>query len=244
MTKSPYKDRKLLLKDISSFTTRNGAFFKQNAKRMSDLFEMSVYNDAVKYYRRKKYTISINNLMRDGTFKYKLTPAGLSENFSYFVATKKNNKQPDDVVEIHHNIKVQSHHDPHIYFTADVSVTNEDGVTTQNQKNRKSHSFIPSDALLTFFEVKNMNPFPEVLFSFTGILYEVKPEFVLNSSALGISTGKKHLTPSLVFSGSGGAHVESVADKLGQRYGCNIIRGLYANKGKIYSYDKLRSYDA
>ena len=244
MAKSPYKDRTQLLKEISSFTTRNGAFFKQNANRMSDLFEMSVYNDAVKHYRRKKYIIKINNLMRDGTFKYKLTPAGLSENFSYFVATKKHDDQSEDVVEIHHNIKVQSFHDPHIYFTADVSVTRQNGVVTEKLKSKKSHSYISCQALLTFFEVKNMNPFPEVLFSFSGILYEIKPEFVLNPASLSIDTGKKHLTPSLVFSGSGGEHVESVANKLADRYGCNIIRGLYANKGKIYSYDNLRSYDA
>jgi len=74
--KTPWKDRKELLKDISSFTTRNGGFFKQNSKRMSDLFEMSVYNDAVKFYRRKRYSIKICNLMRDGTFKYRRLQKG------------------------------------------------------------------------------------------------------------------------------------------------------------------------
>ncbi|MGF2685819.1 hypothetical protein ACQUWM_04905 [Marinobacter sp. DUT-3] len=243
MAKSPYKDRTLLLKEISSFTTRNGGFFKQNAKRMSDLFEMSVYNDAVKFYRRKKYTIRAKNIMRDGTFKYKLSTSGLNENFSYFLAEKIKSGNTIDCVEIHHNIKVQSSHDPHIYFSADVSITKKDGTSTEKQKNNRSHSYIPSGKLITFFEVKNMNPFPEVLFSFSGIIYEIKPEFLLDPSALGIDFGRKHLTPCLVFSGGGGQHVESVCDKLGERYGCNIIRGLYINKGKIYSYDKLKTYD-
>ncbi|MFV8834749.1 hypothetical protein ACNSTU_07250 [Aquisalimonas sp. APHAB1-3] len=211
---------------------------------MSDLFEMSVYNDAVKFYRRKKYTIHAKNVMRDGTFKYKLSTSGLNENFSYFLAEKFKNGEAVDSVDIHHNIKIQSSHDPHIYFSADVSVTIKDGAVTEKQKNKKAHSFIPSGNLITFFEVKNMNPFPEVLFSFSGIIYEIKPEFLLDPSALDIDCGKKHLTPCLVFSGAGGKHVESVCEKLGERYGCNIIRGLFANKGKIYAYDKLRTYDA
>ena len=133
---------------------------------MSDLFEMSVYNDAVKFYRRKKYTISICNLMRDGTFKYKLSTAGLSGNFSYFKAEKTLRGEITDSIELHHNIKLQSYYNAHMYYTADVSVCSEGGVTTKKQQNGKRHSYIEKENLITFFEVKNMNPFPEILFSF------------------------------------------------------------------------------
>jgi len=241
-SKTPWKNRVELLKDISSFTTRNGAFFNQNSKRMSDLFEMSVYNDVVKFYRRKKYSIQIKNLMRDGTFKYKLSPAGLDKNFSFFKAEKMLYGKLVDSVEIHHNIKLQSAHDDHIYYTGDVSVCTVNGVTTKKQKSGRSHSFIESDKLITFFEVKNMNPFPEVLFSFSGIVLEVKPAFIIGHT---ITIGKnlKHLTPSIVFSGSGSEHAELVSDKLSDRYGYNVIRGLYMTKGKIYSIDLLNTYD-
>lgn len=241
--KSPWKDRKELLKDISSFTGRNGAFFNQNSKRMHDLFEMSVYNDTVKYYRRKKYSITILNLMKDGTFKYKLSTAGLTENFSYFIAEKKHRGKLVDSIEIHHNIKLQSNHDEHMYFTADVSVCNKDGVTTQMQKNGKRNSFIESKNLITFLEVKNMNPFPEVLFSFSGIVLEILPKFIIDKTIV-VGKNMKHLTPSIVFSGSGSPHAESVADKLSERYGYNVIRGLFLHKGKIYSIDKYNTFDA
>jgi len=241
-SKTPWKDRKDLLKDLSSFVHRKGAFFKQNSKRMSDLFEMTVYNDAVRYYRRKKYSITIHNLMSDGTFQYKLSTSGLSTNFSYFVA-EKTFKDGEEKVEIHHNLKVQSSHDNHIYYTADVSVCRENGVSTQKQKNGRKHSFIENDNLITFFEVKNMNPFPEILFSFSGIVLEVMPDFI-TSKKYTIGKKYKHLTPSIVFSGTGGEHVEQVADILSLRYGYNVIRGLYLNKGKIYSMDKLNTYDA
>ena len=241
-SKTPWKDRKDLLKDISSFVYRKGAFFKQNSKRMSDLFEMTVYNDAVRYYKRKNYNISIHNLMRDGTFKYKLSTAGLSTNFSYFVA-EKTFIDGKEKIEIHHNLKIQSSHDSHMYYTADVSVCRENGVKTVKQKNKRNHSFIENENLITFFEVKNMNPFPEILFSFSGIVLEIMPDFITSKKYI-IDKNSKHLTPSIVFSGTGGAHAETVADMLSLRYGYNVIRGLYASKGKIYSMGKLNTYDA
>ena len=244
MAKSPWKDRSALLKDISSFTTRNGAFFRQNAKRMSDLFELSVYNDTVKFYRRKRYKIAVENLMKDGTFKYKLSTIGLKENFSFFRAWKVAANGVVDEIEIHHNIRLRSAHDDHIYFTSDVSVTRKDGVTTKAQKNGRNHSFVEPESLITFLEVKHMNPFPEVLFSFSGIVLEVKPDFILNPTAIAVGTKKSHLTPALIFSGIGGSHVESVADKLMARYGYNVIRGLFANKGRIYASRTANTFDA
>jgi len=241
-SKNPWKDRVELLKAISSFTTRNGAFFIQNAKRMSDLFEMSVYNDVVKFYRRKKYSIKICNLMKDGTFKYKLSTAGLKGNFSYFEAKKTRRKKVVDSVEIHHNVSLQSSHDTHMYYTADVSVCVEDAVITTPQANGRNHSYIDSENLITFFEVKNMNPFPSVLFSFSGIVLEIKPNFI-TSTTIPIGLNMKHLTPSIVFSGTGNQHAERISDKLSSRYGYNVIRGLYANKGMIYSMKKLNTYD-
>lgn len=238
-SKTPWKDRKDLLKDLSSFIIRNGAFFNQNSKRMSDLFEMSVYNDIIRYYKRKKYKIQIANA-RNGVFRYKLSPTGLSDNFSYFVAYRgygrgKNRENVD--IEIHHNLKVQSAHNEHIYYTADISVCEKDGVKTIKQRNGIRHSFVVNSTLITFFEVKNLNPFPEILFSFSGLVLEVKPELIIKKEHIELSN--RHLTPSIVFSGSGSEHVQRVAEDLTNRYSYNVISGLYTNKGQIYSFKNL-----
>lgn len=243
-TKSPWKDRTLLLKDISSFVGRNGGFFKQNANRMSDLLEMSVYNDVVRYYRRKNFTAAVVNLAPGGTFRYKLAASGLAENFSYFRVEKQGGRssaKTNLVFEIHHNIKVESAHEQHIYYTADVTVTVMDGVTTQKLANGRRHSFISNPSLVTFFEVKNLNPFPEVMFSFSGLVLELFPTLIERSVVPGI--GNTHLLPSLVFSGKGSAHSDRVAESLKRRYGFNIVSGLYANKGQIYSFKNLSEYD-
>jgi hypothetical protein len=242
-SKNPYKDRKELLRDINSFISRNGGVFNQLAKRMSDLFEMSIYNDVVKYYKRKRYTIEVLNLKRDGTFKYKLSTSGLKENFSYFYCYKstiKKRKRVKIEIEIHHNLKVQSTHDNHIYYTSDICVCNKDGAKTIKQRNRRRHSFIKNSELISFFEVKNLNPFPEVLFGFSGLVLEVMPQFI-NGSVKACPNGD-HLTPSIIFSGLGSEHVERVSDSLKDRYGYNIITGLYANKNQIYSFKDLNEY--
>ncbi|MFH7326422.1 hypothetical protein [Desulfurivibrio sp. C05AmB] len=242
-SKNPYKDRKYLLRDINSFISRNGGVFNQLAKRMSDLFEMSIYNDIVKYYKRKKYDIEVMLLGKDGTFRYKLTTSGLKENFSYFHCVKstvKKRKRTKIEIEIHHNLKVQSAHDDHIYYTADICVCYKDGVITRKQKNGRNHSYVENDKLINFFEVKNLNPFPEVLFGFSGLVLEVMPQFI-NGITKPCSDGD-HLTPSIVFSGLGGEHVRKVSNSLTARYGYNVISGLYAHKNQIYSFKDLSEY--
>lgn len=233
----------MLLKDISSFVRRNGGTFKQLAKRMSDLFEMAVYNDVIKYYIRKKCNVEIKKLKRDGTFKYKLSTSGLKENFSYFLISQKKSscdydKPPN--IEVHHNIKVQSAHNNHIYFTADISVCFEDGAITVHQKSGRRHSYIENNKLINFFEVKNLNPFPEVLFSFSGLVLEMMPQFIEGK----IKTKYKgdHLTPSLVFSGIPSEHARKVSESLQDRYKYNVISGSYTSKGQIYSSSTLYEY--
>jgi hypothetical protein len=238
--KTPWKDRKELLKAIYSFTLRHGGFFKQNSKRMSDLFEMTVYNDVVRFYKRKKYDIQAQQIKRDGTFNYKLSTSGLFENFSYFSASQSHGRgraRRAETVEIHHNLKIQSAHNSHIYYTADVSVCKNDGTVTVRRKNKTRHSFVPNTNLITFFEAKNLNPFAEVLFGFSGLVLEVMPKLISGDIKVGSNLG--HLCPSIVFSGSPSEHTELVANELKKRYGYNVIYGLFQNKAQIYSFKDL-----
>lgn len=241
ITKSPWKDRKELLKDLSSFIRRNSGFFIQNSKRMSDLFEMSVYNDVVRYYKRKKYNIEIVNA-KDGTFRYKLSTSGLADNFSYFIASRSfgrgKNKEIVEV-EVHHNLKVQSAHNKRIYYTADISVCEKGGHKTVEYQSNRRHSFVLNEKLITFFEVKNLNPFPEVLFGFSGLVLEVMPNQILKDNSAMNESNHRHLSPAIVFSGGASEHVAMVASDLINRYSYNVIFGLYNNKGQIYSFKGL-----
>jgi len=238
--KSPWIERDDLIKNISSFVRNNSDYFKNNAKRMSDLVEMSVYNEVLRYYKGLKYKVSVNRLGRNGNFRYKLSPNGLQQNFSYFSATRSQRGQIIDSVEIYHNVKIQSSHDNHIYYTADISVVQPEGVITEEQKNKRRHSYIGNEALITFFEVKHLNPFPEILLSFNGIVLEVLPEFITRKVAL--DKNGPHLTPAIVFTGLGSQFAQDMANKLTHRYGINIIRGLTSNKGKIPTFNGLNRF--
>ncbi len=249
MSKSPYLDRNELIEQIDRFVNKFSPFFKATADRMSDLYEMASYNEIIRYYKRRKFTLTPQNLKK-GVFVFKLSPTGLKENFSYFTATRSlGDKNNTDliVIEVHHNAKIQSHHDPHLYYSADVSVCLLDGMVSQKQKNGKKHSYIPNEKLITFFEIKNLNPFPEILFSFTGLLVEFMPSLIMNQVEIYEIKDKKHnpkghLTPGIFFSGTPSSYTATVIKKLKKRYGHNIICGLANNKGAIPTFNGLNEY--
>src|SRR5690606_18936540 len=86
------------------------------------------YNHIVRYYRNSGWGVTVQNLINGTQFKYKLTPAGYPENFSYFAIYKDiyvANQLKRVQFEIHHNLCIQSAIDDDIYITPDISIINE-----------------------------------------------------------------------------------------------------------------------
>jgi hypothetical protein len=217
---SPYIDKNTLIKKIKDFINIHKTLFLDNQSRMSDYFEMSVYNDVVQSYKNNGYKIKIKNLSKGNVFRYKLSPSGLAENFSYFILNKNNND-----VEVHHNISTSSFHDENLSYTPDISVTSLDGVNTRKRNNGTRYSFIEKSNLITFFEVKNRNSYAELLFSFIGLVNEITPEFLENH--LYQSDNGEHCAPSLVLSGVSSHQADIIKESLEKRYYINIITDLY-----------------
>ena len=92
------------------------------------------------------------------------------------------------------------------------------------------HSFIPNDRLVTFIEVKHLNPFPEIVFSFTGLLLEFSPKCVLAWKA---GSAGNHPCPAMVFSGDGSKHTRRIINSLSGRYGINFVTGLQSTDARI-----------
>ena len=112
---------------------------------------------------------------------------------------------------------MQSAHDNHLYFTADVVVTNENGATTKRLKSGKRHSYVANPDIVTFAEVKHINPFPEVLFNFMGLVLEFMPGFIEKRFVI---TNKGHsLCLIITFTGVGSDHTERIEESLSGRYG-------------------------
>lgn len=233
----PWIDRKLLIEEAKKFVKKNGYFFRQNANRIGTLVEITVYNSIVTFYKSKGFSISAENLGPKKSFKYKLSPTGLSENFSFFTARSEDGKTE---YCIFHNTRLQSAHNPHLYFTADVAVCSKEGAITQRLKSGRRHSFISNEGLMTFAEVKHLMPFPEVLFSFSGLVLEFLPDFI--SGKVKVSRKREHLCPLIIFTGMASDHTEAIQNELNKRYGINVVFGTCQYDGKIADFATLNKY--
>lgn len=84
---TPFKAIDEFEKELTSFANVHHAHFCEHAKRVSDYFEMSCYNMVIHYYENLGYKMEAQKLV-NGDFKYKCSPSGLLQNFSYFKGTK------------------------------------------------------------------------------------------------------------------------------------------------------------
>jgi hypothetical protein len=233
-SKSPYKDKALLIHAIKEYLTSHSAVFKAQGAKISEFFEMCCFNNVVHFYHLKGYAVIPKQLGSAGEFIYKLKANGSHENFSYFEVVK-TVKEMSWSFDIHHNLSLECAHQTDIFYVADIAI-----VTTGTVKREKvaaynnKRSYCPAANVQTFFEVKHMSPFPELLFSFTGILGNFFIEAGRNKLPI-------HLAPSLLISGNLNAHTNSIATFVKARYRGNVIAQLFARPSSIYSpkYSKL-----
>ncbi len=224
----------MLIGSIKGYLTRHSAVFKAQGSKISEFFEMCCFNNVVEFYHQKSYTVTPKQLGTGGEFIYKLKANGSHENFSYFEVVKKV-KEVIWSFDIHHNLPLECAHQTGIFYVADIAV-----VTTGSVKREKvaaynqKRSYCPAANVQTFFEVKHMSPFPELLFSFTGIL----GNFFIEA---GRSKLPIHLAPSLLISGNLNTHTSSIATFVKTQYRGNVVAQLFARPSSIYSakYSKL-----
>lgn len=225
--KAPFKDSSLLIRDIEAFLTKHSSLFRSQGSRISHFFEMSCYNYVVKYYQNNGFKVLPQNL-KDGIFRYKISAVGNPDNFSHFLVSK-NVKGNSYQFEIHHNLSIECAHEKDIFYTADISVIKKDSIERIDPPTYSvKRSSCKSINLQTFFEVKHLAPFPELLFSFTGI-----PDSFLTKDPR--SATVQHIAPSLLMSGRANFHAEKIKQYLENRYGINIILNLFGTPSAVYS---------
>lgn len=226
-TKTPYKDASILIRDIESFLSRHSSLFRSQGTRISHFFEMSCYNYVVKFYETNGFKVTPQNLQR-GTFRYKISAVGNPENFSHFLVSKKV-KETLYEFEIHHNLSIECAYEKDIFYTADISVIKKGSIERIDPPTYSvKRSCCKSVNLETFFEVKHLSPFPELLFSFTGI----PDSFLIKEHRSKII---QHLAPSLLMSGRANFHSEKIKSYLEKRYSINIILNLFGTPSAVYS---------
>jgi hypothetical protein len=221
--KSPFKDIAEFEDELKAFSNKFKITIAEHSKRISDYFEISCFNLVVKYYEINGYHVFPDNIQ--GTqYKYKCTTAGIQSNFSHFKAWKKMGKMRE--FEIHHNLAVQSSRDPGLFTTPDISVINSNAVKYRKDyyDTKTTFSYVESSDMKTFCEVKNLTPFPELLFSFIGIVNELDSDVMENT----VETQHPiQLAPSLMISGKPSSPVSRIKASLESRYPINIIFDLF-----------------
>jgi hypothetical protein len=221
---SPFKDHSEFETEITVFVNKYKTTVVNQAKRTSDYFEMSCFNYVVRYYELNGYTLEVKNL-QGGKYRYKCSPAGIQSNFSHFEATIVINGKKLGF-EIHHNLAAQSAHDSSIFTSPDISIINKGRVkyTKDYYDTKTTFSYVENANLKTFCEVKQFNPFPELLFNFIGVLNELKKEYIVNN---GVELNPIHLAPSLMISGKPNRQTNNIKISLEDRYWINIIYDLF-----------------
>lgn len=233
----PWIDRKILEAQAEGFVKKHGFFIRKHAKRISGLVEVAIYNSIISYYDEQSYTLSALHLGPKKSFLYRIKSSGLIETFSCFKAAKHSTGEELLILQ---NVKLQSAHADHLYYTPDVVVCVTSAAITKTQKSGRRHSYVSRDGCMTFVEVKHLIPSPELLFSFTGLVLEFAPDYI--SGKVKTTTRTGHLTPTVVFTGVPSKHSERIAQTLGARYGINVICGTQKTDGRIASFKTLMKH--
>lgn len=228
---NPFKNVEDFESEINIFLAKHKAFLIDQGKRISDYFEMSCYNKIVRYYQSQNFTIHVKNLINN-SFKYKLSPSGYPDNFSYFEIIKKGEGLDHEKIytyEIHHNLTVQSGHQEDIYLTPDISIVNSRSIISDHEhymvaRSTKKFCYVKNESLQTFCEVKNFTPFPELLYNFMGQYNELKGNAITENLHTHLPY---QIAPCLLISGKGNEHTLKIKKSLERRYKINIVFDLF-----------------
>lgn len=235
-SRSPFKDFKVFEDEIKEFANKHRITISSQAKRTSEYFEMSCFNNIVRFYENNGYSVKVRNL-QGGEYRYKCTPSGIQSNFSHFEVSILLDKVVHSF-EVHHNLAVQSSYDDMIFTAPDISIIRKNAVeyTVNYYETKKTFSFVRNINMLTFCEVKQFNPFPELIFNFIGVLNELKRSYMKDK---GKELSTLHIAPSLMISGKASKQTQAIKESLESRYCINILFDLFNNSKLIFSKGKF-----
>lgn len=234
---SPFKEQALLEKEIKDFANKFKTTVVNQSKRISDYFEMSCFNFIVRFYELQGYKLTVENL-QSGQYRYKCSTSGVQSNFSYFSA-RINTNGGEKSFEIQHNLAVQSSHDLELFTTPDISIIKNGAVkiTTEYYDSKKRFSYVENTDMMSFCEVKQFNPFPELLFNFIGIVNELQINIMANKA---VDHNPLHIAPSLMISGKPNKQATKIKESLEKRYCINIIYDLFYSGFTTFSKANLK----
>jgi hypothetical protein len=177
--------------------------------------------------------------LQDGKFRYLTSPNGNPANFSYVEIEHKSRK-----FELRQQVRVRSGVNPDIAFTPDMAVFNTDRKVKELRdpdyaKGKRTFFYIDAADLISFHECKCMNPFPELLVSFLGMVFAAFPWARDKDYDGRIKKGYLHLAPTLFVGGSArGLHLKMIK-ALRDSFPVNVIVGMHYGTWELSNDDDL-----
>lgn len=204
-------------------------FLRGYGKRLADqtdkiayFCQMTAYNAYVRYYRDELgWSVFVKQTKND-KFRYKLQPTGNPHNYSFFELSK-----DGETIWVLNNVQVESAHDAWHFFAPDIVVSRAASIISHKAAIARKVGYertvysVKNADLVTFGEVKNIAPYPELLFSFQGLVFELMPEVFFNRMPLRASAD--HPAPALLCSFEGSRHAKIVLHTLESRFRVNVL---------------------
>ncbi len=209
---------------ISKFAADHALVLRTTERQLSAAFEIACFHALLRFYKKQRYSIRIESL-KDGAYRYLTTPSGNPDNFSYITLVG-----PDGEFEVRQQVRVKSHVADDICFTPDIVVlvkgSSIDSTTSEAFASGRRRFFsIKSDAVVAAHECKSMNPFPELMVSFIGMLVTAHSWYP-NGTAVRPSV-KGHLAPTLFVGGTARSLHLKMISAMESSYRLNIVVGMH-----------------
>ena len=210
---------------INDFAAAHSLALSITERQVSAAFEIACLHSLLRFYEHQGYVLCLENL-HNNEYRYLTTPSGNPANFSYVTLDG-----PDGKFEVRQQVRIQSHVDPEIRFTPDILVLTHQATVDEASDpdfaagKRKLFS-VKSDCVVAAHECKSMNPFPELMVSFIGMLVTAHKWYPRGKPV--VRAEKGHLAPTLFVGGSARAFYNKMIAAMQSSYNLNIVVGMHA----------------
>jgi len=212
---------------VSDFAKRHGHTYAKSKRQLYAAFEVGCYLALVRRYEQDGYPCEIQNLEKGRSFRFLTTPSGNPANFSYVVVGGGAGN-----VQVRQQVRVRSHIDPEIAFTPDIVVlraeTDVSGARDPDYGGGKRRFFcVSAEQVIAAHECKSLEPFPELLVSFIGILMAAHDWLKGSGESDSATLEKPHLAPTLFIGGTGRPIHQRMIRALCKAFPMNVVQGLH-----------------
>ncbi|MFW5879203.1 MAG: hypothetical protein ACOCUV_00105 [bacterium] len=160
-------------KKLAEFFINEKADISNFGGSVNQTFEAYVFANVIKWYQNNDWLVKIINPITYGkpTFKLKFNTRGAPKNYSYVYCTK-----GEKSCQIRHGLRIHTkyHRDNNnksANIVCDIVIMKDVEIDDYS-----TDTALPNENLIAFGEVKHMSAYAELIASFIGLTFELKPD--------------------------------------------------------------------